>query len=809
MATNTNSAGARQGSKRGTPLEEFAEAVTVKARVTQAKFGLHWTQKPGEKRVRFYCPDPRSGHKANGGPSAQAWMTKEGIRAHCDKCHERLKTDEGITDQEEARDRYTDDLLELLQLPNEDLKRLRAAFGKPYDVLREHHYLDRTFRHVVRRRKVQFHDGRNKQDGTNTPFLWHVAPVVGADPIALVRDPRALGRLAFTYQKSMDDFRERHHPDARNTAAALCWYGIERFIADYRQGDVADTVPLKPNYVVALLEGERDADTFNALMAKTTHGHIIGTCLSHAKPKTLATHQLRLLEDRQMVIIGDADAAGDEAVDRMAALAWGTAQSITCIPGGALQLTGADDDKDFTDWVRKHGGATKALGDQLVELIVRTPSLIQAPRHAREYIRDQDGRILDVSENVRIALDKQGARPRKNLFSGERIVERDDGTAEPLSDDLEVVIRQDIERDVGWYPKKVLLTEVVVDLAAHDTFHPVIDYLDGLRWDGQPRLDAWLTTHAGAEDTSYTRAVGQLILTAAVRRVRQPGCKFDELPILISSTQGTEKSTLLQILAVRDEWFSDSLPIGSDPKVTVERTRGVWIAELSDLAGKTRREVEDVKAALSRRVDGPVRLAYDRHPVSVPRQFVAVGTTNDDKPLKDTTGNRRFWPITVGQIRLDELRRDRDQLWAEAAARAARADWSIRMDPSLWGVARQVQEEHRATHPWEDKIREMLPDGVNGKIRNETLWHLVAEKSLIGLRTQHDKDILGAAMRACGFTYAKTQRLDDGQNPTRASAYVRGNTPYERSGTIILNTSGAPTVRGAVREGENVHKMTP
>ena len=91
---------------------------------------------------------------------------------------------------------------------------------------------------------------------------------------------------------------------------------------------------------------------------------------------------------------------------------------------------------------------------------------------------------------------------------------------------------------------------VVQDLARQAGFHPVRDYLDGLTWDGTPRVDQWLVRYGGAEDCEYTRAVGVLTLVAAVRRARHSGCKFDEM-LVLESSQGQLKSTALRTLAVR------------------------------------------------------------------------------------------------------------------------------------------------------------------------------------------------------------------------------------------------------------------
>ena len=144
-----------------------------------------------------------------------------------------------------------------------------------------------------------------------------------------------------------------------------------------------------------------------------------------------------------------------------------------------------------------------------------------------------------------------------------------------------------------------------------------------------------------------------------------------------------------------EAWFSDDLPLGVDSKQTIERTAGKWLIEASELQGYGKREAELLKGWLSRAVDGPCRLAYARLPVEAPRQFVVIGTTNKlTGYLKDSTGNRRFWPVRVDRFDVAALRRDRDQLWAEAAVRE-RAGESIRLDPSLYKAAGLEQEARR------------------------------------------------------------------------------------------------------------------
>src|SRR5262249_59768868 len=80
------------------------------------------------------------------------------------------------------------------------------------------------------------------------------------------------------------------------------------------------------------------------------------------------------------------------------------------------------------------------------------------------------------------------------------------------------------------------------------------------------------------------------------------------------------------------------------------------------------------KAALSRCVDHG-RRAYGYEVRSYPRRTCLAFSTNDVEFLQDATGNRRYWVVSIirDQIDIEGLRRDRDQILAEALARLAAA----------------------------------------------------------------------------------------------------------------------------------------
>jgi predicted P-loop ATPase len=252
----------------------------------------------------------------------------------------------------------------------------------------------------------------------------------------------------------------------------------------------------------------------------------------------------------------------------------------------------------------------------------------------------------------------------------------------------------------------VKLTEAgqaVQTVAQEHAFHPVRQYLDALEWDGDSRIDDWLTLYAGADATELTRAVGARWLISAVARVYQPGCKAD-CCLILEGLQGIRKSTLLQILG--GEWYSDDVADLSTKDAALG-TRGKWILEFAELDTIAKATPSKIKAFISRATDH-FRLPYDRRAHDFPRECVFAGTSNHTEYLHDETGARRFWPVLCGRIDLDTLRRDRDQLWAEAVARYRRGDHWWLDAPQLVTAAEAEQSERYDHDPWEGPIATWL-----------------------------------------------------------------------------------------------------
>jgi predicted P-loop ATPase len=385
--------------------------------------------------------------------------------------------------------------------------------------------------------------------------------------------------------------------------------------------------------------------------------------------------------------------------------------------------------------------------------------------------------------NIRRAMELIGVAVHYDSFHDRMLITGLDGY--DVVDDATIdKLWLTIDERLGFLPDREFFYIVVAEAARRNTFHPVKDYLDGLEWDGVPRLDKWLITYGGAEDTSYTRAVGSITLIAAVRRIRQPGCKFDEM-LILESPQGKSKSEMLAVLACRQGWFSDDLPLNADAKKVIEQTQGKWIMEAADMSGYRKTDVDRLKSMLSRQVDGS-RMAYGRLPVERPRQFIIIGTTNDKDYLKDITGNRRFWPIATPLFDVAMIKKDRDQLWAEAAAREAKGE-SIRLDPKLWDAAAAEQAERTAADPWHDLLEDVLGD-ITGKILSADVWHILDVPT--AQRTQDKNKNMGSAMRALGFK--RTLLKFDGKNKR---CYARGS-DEERAKRIYISREGHFVVAG-------------
>jgi hypothetical protein len=287
----------------------------------------------------------------------------------------------------------------------------------------------------------------------------------------------------------------------------------------------------------------------------------------------------------------------------------------------------------------------------------------------------------------------------------------------------------------------------ILSISRKNWQHPVLGFLKSLEWDGKPRLSKWLHDYCGVEDTPLSRAFAEKTLFGAIARVETPGIKFDTM-LVLEGEQEKGKSAIIQALA--DPWFEDNMPDIRD-KDAIEQLRGKWIVEIAEMDAANRAEITALKAFLSRPIDR-ARLAYERRATAFPRQSIFIGTTNLYRYLRDTTGNRRFWPVKVGHIDLEGFKKVSGQIWAEAYHRFHTQKPLIYLTGDLRAQAKKEQRLRLLADPWETRIRKFLKgDNATEKVFDEVtqldLWNMCLGQTTVNL-TIPIRNRLSDVMRA-------------------------------------------------------------
>lgn len=256
----------------------------------------------------------------------------------------------------------------------------------------------------------------------------------------------------------------------------------------------------------------------------------------------------------------------------------------------------------------------------------------------------------------------QRAEVHKKQKNGETVIRK-------WSDADEAYARNYIEREYQLYSKDRFADALRI-LFAERCYNPIVNIVEGLEWDGEPRCQNFLSKWGKVEDTPYTREVSRLIFAGGIHRLYAPGTKFDDVPILIGTEQGEGKSTLIRFLAINDSYYGEITAVEGQP--AIEQLQGKWICEISELLALTKnKDQEAVKAYITRAVDA-YRKPWDKNITEFPRRCIFIGSSNDSNPLVDKTGNRRYYPVEVHSNgyeiydKEDEIREYILQCWAEA-----------------------------------------------------------------------------------------------------------------------------------------------
>lgn len=278
----------------------------------------------------------------------------------------------------------------------------------------------------------------------------------------------------------------------------------------------------------------------------------------------------------------------------------------------------------------------------------------------------------------------------------------------PVIDADEVAVIDRLGKRFDTTIRREHVLDALTFLFQKNAIDPFENYLLALPpWDGRARLDYWTIVCGGAEDDRYTRLVSAKWLMQVVNRTLNPGCQADYV-LILEGDQGKGKSTLLKSLLPSVDLFCEDLSVvtAHQNKDNIIKLHGPAIIELAEMTAVHKSDVEAVKAFLTTRVDR-FRAPFGRNMLNHPRRCVFAGTTNNDDYLRDSTGNRRYWPVRLTQVNIPLLIANRDQIWAEALHRL-RAGELTYLEEEDEKVAKLEQEMRMEQDPWTDIVREHL-----------------------------------------------------------------------------------------------------
>ena len=339
----------------------------------------------------------------------------------------------------------------------------------------------------------------------------------------------------------------------------------------------------------------------------------------------------------------------------------------------------------------------------------------------------------------------------------------------------------------GFEPGKNMMFDAFASAVYANKRNPLIEWLDSLEWDGIERAGTWMEKAFDCEPSHYYQNIAKKFLISACARAYSPGCKVDTVLLLIGA-QGLGKSTLLRTLA-GGEWFGDTdLPLqNKDSFMMLARA---WIYEVAELTSFRRSDAEKVKAFITSQVDN-FRMPFERKAMDYPRHTCIVATSNEDTPLTDPTGSRRFWPVRLQQhVNLEWIKKNRAQLWAEARdAYLAGEPWHL--DRAMEQEQKRIAEE-RFTE--EDPLMGVLANWLERPGYETFTMTDVFQKALAGARISSNR--LSKMLRQMGAAPLKRSQEDQ----MRMSYWIK-------PGIELPEGREYRDIRGAERHERTINKV--
>ena len=329
--------------------------------------------------------------------------------------------------------------------------------------------------------------------------------------------------------------------------------------------------------------------------------------------------------------------------------------------------------KKAQDAVRKAEKEAVKRKAELDKQLEQAVNEVNIPEWQKRAIRKRGGVWETAIENFLLVMqnDDYFDGIQFNLLSNCPEKRENDGTVRRWTDADDADARKYIEGFGMYSPQKY--DDALRIRFTETAYHPIRDYIETLKWDGIDRIEQFFQFAVKSDDTPYIREAARLIFAGGIQRLYNPGCKYDEMIVLVGTHQGEGKSTLVRWLAMQDQWFGEVSEI--EGQRGIEGLEGKWILEIAELLAMVRaKEAEAQKAFITRQEDR-YRHPFDKRVSAHPRQCIFIGTTNKAQFLTDKTGNRRYIPVKITQPGTQLYDREAEvkayilQCWAEAYAK--------------------------------------------------------------------------------------------------------------------------------------------
>lgn len=319
--------------------------------------------------------------------------------------------------------------------------------------------------------------------------------------------------------------------------------------------------------------------------------------------------------------------------------------------------------------------------------------------------RNQNGEILATLQNAQIWLSTPHACREMIKYDNFRdeimFAPANDPTGwRPFKDVDFTRVRLAMESRGFKAVSREMAKDVVKMVAEQNCFDTAITWLEGLEWDGVPRIDTFMSQYFSAERGKYSEAVSRYMWSALAGRVLKPGVKADMVPVLIG-LQGVGKTAGLIELVPSEDFYESVNLLERDADMS-RRMRGKLVMEIGELKGLHSRDMETIKEFITRTHES-FRPLYGEFFKKYPRRGIFIGTSNLEEFLADSTGNRRWLPLRCGKVNVEALRHDRLLIWAEARE-------LFKKNGIMWRDAQdlgaKVHDDHRMGDIWRDEIVE-------------------------------------------------------------------------------------------------------